>query len=151
MAYVVSPCGNTYSTDFSFQNLVFWNLFEFSEAEIIFKNQYLPHSESKSYQINSIKILLIKIFPTTPKAHSNSSKIFSYDLFWFSVKKSFNIQELLHSKSKHHETKPMHPSPWELSKQTKYAIWSIPVQWISSVQNKTKQTYYLASWIDVNI
>jgi len=26
------------------------------------------------------------------------------------VKKSFNIQELLHRKSKHHETKPMHPS-----------------------------------------
>jgi hypothetical protein len=26
------------------------------------------------------------------------------------VKKSFNIQELLHYKSKHHETKPMHPS-----------------------------------------
>jgi hypothetical protein len=27
------------------------------------------------------------------------------------VKKSFNIQELLHRKSKHHVTKPMHPSP----------------------------------------
>jgi hypothetical protein len=26
------------------------------------------------------------------------------------VKKSFNIQELLHRKSKRHETKPMHPS-----------------------------------------
>jgi hypothetical protein len=26
------------------------------------------------------------------------------------MKKSFNIQELLHHKSKHHETKPMHPS-----------------------------------------
>jgi hypothetical protein len=26
------------------------------------------------------------------------------------VKKSFNTQELLHCKSKHHETKPMHPS-----------------------------------------
>jgi hypothetical protein len=44
------------------------------------KNQYLPESESKSYQINSIKSPLIKIFPITPKAHSNSSKIFSYDL-----------------------------------------------------------------------
>jgi hypothetical protein len=27
------------------------------------------------------------------------------------MKKSFNIQELLHHKSKCHETKPMHPSP----------------------------------------
>ncbi len=26
------------------------------------------------------------------------------------MKKSFNIQELLHCKSKHHGTKPMHPS-----------------------------------------
>jgi hypothetical protein len=52
----------------------------------------------------------MKIFPTTPKAHSNFSQIFSYDLFSFSVKKSFNIQELLHHKSKRHGTKPMHPS-----------------------------------------
>jgi len=81
VACAISPGVTTYSTDFSFQNLVFWNLFEFSVAEITLKNQYLPHSESKSYQINSVKILLIKIFPTTPKAHSNSSKIFSYDLF----------------------------------------------------------------------
>jgi hypothetical protein len=46
----------TFSTDFSFQNLVSWNLFEFS------------------------------------------------------VRKSFTIQELLHRKSKPHETKPMHLS-----------------------------------------
>jgi hypothetical protein len=39
------------------------------------KNQYLLRSESKCYQINSTKILLIKIFPMTRKAHSNSSKI----------------------------------------------------------------------------
>jgi hypothetical protein len=54
-------------------------------------------------------MLLIKVFPTTPKAHSNSSKIFGYDLIYFSVKKSFNIQELLHHKSKRHGNKPMHP------------------------------------------
>ncbi len=73
------------------------------------KNQYLPHFESKSYQINSIKILLIKIFATTSKAHSNSSSIFSYDLIWFSVKKPFNIQELLHCKSERHGTKAHAP------------------------------------------
>jgi hypothetical protein len=54
--------------------------------------------------------LLIEIFPTTPKAHSNSSKNFSHDLIQFSMKKSFNIQELLLCKSKRHATKPMHPS-----------------------------------------
>jgi hypothetical protein len=36
----------------------FWNLFEFSEAEI----KYLPHSESKSYQTNSIKSCSSKSF-----------------------------------------------------------------------------------------
>jgi hypothetical protein len=53
--------------------------------------------------------MLIKKIPTTPNAHSNSSKIFSYNLIKFRVKKSFNIQELLHHKSKLHGTKPMHP------------------------------------------
>ncbi len=50
------------------------------------------------------------MFSTTPKAHSNSSEIFSYELIQFSVKKSFNIQKKLHHKSKRHGTKPMHPS-----------------------------------------
>jgi hypothetical protein len=36
-------------TDFSFQILVFGNLFEYSAAENYFKiNIYIPHSESKS-------------------------------------------------------------------------------------------------------
>jgi hypothetical protein len=54
--------------------------------------------------------MLIKIFPTTPKARSNSSEIFTYDVIQFSVKKSFNIQELLQRKSKRHETQLMHLS-----------------------------------------
>jgi hypothetical protein len=67
--------------------------------------------------------MLIKIFPTTPKAHSNSFEIFSYDLISFSVKNSFNIQELLHHESKHHGTKPMHTS-WSraFQRHTKYTI-----------------------------
>jgi hypothetical protein len=48
--------------------------------------------------------------PRTPKARSTSSEIFSYYLIYFSVKKSFNIQELLHRESKHHGIKPVHPS-----------------------------------------
>ncbi len=44
----------TFSTDFSFQNLVFWNLFEFS-VEKFTLNQYIPHFKYKSYQINSFK------------------------------------------------------------------------------------------------
>jgi hypothetical protein len=98
------------------------------------KIQYLPYSESKSYQINSIK--------------SCSSRSFQHQRhipipLKFSVKKSFNIQELLHRKSKCHETKPM--CPWELSKETKNVIWSLPViQWILLVQTKqNKQTTFL--------
>ncbi len=34
VACAIGPSVTTPSTDFSFQNLVFWNLFEFSAAEI---------------------------------------------------------------------------------------------------------------------
>ncbi len=54
VACAVGPSVTMFSIDFSFQNLVFWNLFEFSAAEITSKS-ISPHSESKSYQINSIK------------------------------------------------------------------------------------------------
>ncbi len=43
VACAVGPSVTTSSTDFSFQNLVFWNLFEFSAAEITYKIQYLSH------------------------------------------------------------------------------------------------------------
>jgi hypothetical protein len=50
------PSVTTSPTEFSFENLVFWNLFEFLVAEINSKNQFkLPHSESKSYIIKSNK------------------------------------------------------------------------------------------------
>ncbi len=54
------------------------------------KNQYLPHFESKSYQINSIKSCLSRSF----QEHQ----------------RNIYIQEILHHKSKCHGTKPMHPS-----------------------------------------
>jgi hypothetical protein len=34
VACAIGPIVNSSSTDFSFQNLVFWNLFEFSAAKI---------------------------------------------------------------------------------------------------------------------
>jgi len=73
-----------------------------------FKNQYLLHPKSKSYQI-----------PLNPPHQdlSNNTKCTSQFLWkfqlWFNLifsEKSFNIQELLHCKSKHYETKLMHPS-----------------------------------------
>jgi len=44
----------TFSTDFSFHDLVFEIYSNFQQQKSLL-NQYLPHFESKSYQINSIK------------------------------------------------------------------------------------------------
>jgi hypothetical protein len=83
------------STDFFPSKTWFFGIYlNFQQQKSLLKSmsptfwiQILP---SKFHQI-----LLVKIFPTTPKAHSNSHEIFSYDLVLISVKKSFNIQELL--------------------------------------------------------
>ncbi len=69
----------------------------------------LPHFETKSYQIDSIKSWSSTSFqqhqkhiPILPKFQIQFNLIFS--------EKIFNIQELLCFKSKCHGTKPMHPS-----------------------------------------
>jgi hypothetical protein len=90
------------------------------------KNQYLPHFESKSYQINSIKILLIKIFPTTPKAHSNSSEIFSYSEEIIQYSRTFAPQVQMSWNQS-----PCTLPHLDLSKDTKNTIWIILVGWIS--------------------
>jgi len=102
----------------------------------LLKNQYFSHSESKSYQINSFEI---KIFPTKPKAHSNSFENFSYNIIQCSVKKSFNIQELLHCKSKHHGSKHVHPFLLKAFQRHQEHDLKHPslVDFISTKQNKT--------------
>jgi hypothetical protein len=79
VACAVGPSVTTFSTDFPSKTWFFGIYLNFQRQKSLL-NQYLSHSESKSYQINSFKSLLIKIFPTTPKAHSNSFEIFSYNL-----------------------------------------------------------------------
>jgi len=62
------------------------------------------------------------------------------------VKKSFNTQELLHSKSKRHETKLMHPSfsrAFQEDQEERDPKHPGSVDLIST--NKTKQTNYLPS------
>ncbi len=132
------PSVPTSSTHFSFQNLVFWNFYLNFQWQKSFKNEYLPHSESKSYQINSFKSCPSRSFqqhqrhiPIPPK---------------FSATIQFNFQWRNHSTFKNFCTASpnvmgaspnvMRPSPctppcWELSKDTKNTIWSIPVRWIS--------------------
>jgi len=62
VACAISLSVTTSSTNFSFQNLVFQNLLEFSMVESFW---YLPHFESKSYQINSIKSCSSRFFQHT--------------------------------------------------------------------------------------
>ncbi len=72
-------------------------------------NQYLPHSESKSYHINSIKSCSSRFFQQHQR-HIPILPNFHLQFIFILVKKSFDIQELLYHKSKCHETKSMHPS-----------------------------------------
>ncbi len=58
---------------FPSQNLVFWNLFWIFSGKIHLKISISHILNPNLYQINFIKILLIKIFPTTPKAHNTNS------------------------------------------------------------------------------
>jgi hypothetical protein len=66
------------------------------------QNQYLPHSESKSYQINSIK-------SCSSKSSQQHQRHIPIPPKYSAAKKSFNILDFLHCKSKRHGTKPMHP------------------------------------------
>jgi hypothetical protein len=55
------------------------------------------------------------------------------------VKKSFNIQELLHRKSKRYETTPMHPSSWRAFQRHQARELKHPgsVDLMGTKQNKT--------------
>jgi len=125
----IGPSVTTSSTDFCFQNLVFWKLFEFSVQKSV-KNQDLPHSGSKSYQINSIK---------SCSSRSNNTKDTFQFLWNFQLWFNFIFSEENHPIFKNFcTTSPnvMEPSPCtppcqELSKDTKNTIWSILVWWIS--------------------
>jgi hypothetical protein len=66
------------------------------------------------------------------------------------MKKSFNIQEFLHRKSKRHKTKPMHPSSLRTFQRDQECDLKHPnsMDLISTKQNKTKQTNNLVSYID---
>jgi hypothetical protein len=61
------------------------------------------------------------------------------------VKKSFNIQELLHYKSKHHETKRVHPSSSRAFQRDQEHDLKHPGSLDLISTNKTKQTNNLPS------
>ncbi len=74
------------------------------------KNQDLPHSQSKSYQINSLKSCSSRSFQQHQTHIPIPPKFSAMISFHFQWRKSFNIQKLLCNKSKRHGTKPMHPT-----------------------------------------
>ncbi len=130
VACAVGPSVTTSSTDFPFKTWFFGIYLNFQRQKSL-QNQYLPHSESKSYQINSVKSCSSRSFqqyqrliPILPK---------------FSARIYFNFQWKNHSIFKNFYTTspntmkptPYTPPPRELSKETKNTIWSILVQWIS--------------------
>jgi len=90
--------------------------------------------------------MLIKIFPTTPKAHSNSSDIFSYPLILliFSEEIIQNSRTFApQDQTSWNQANAPRPSQ-ELSNETKNAIYQ--ASWFArSHKHKTKQTNYLAS------
>ncbi len=74
------------------------------------KNQDLPHFESKSYQINSLKSCSSRSFQQHQRHIPTPPKFSAMISFHFQWRKSFNILKLLRNKSKRHGTKPMHPT-----------------------------------------
>jgi hypothetical protein len=89
------------------------------------KDQFLPHSESKSYQINSIK-------------SSCSSRSFQqHQNFKLRLNLIFNEKIIQYSRTFASQVQiSWNQSPCtcprqELSKETKNTIWSITVPWIS--------------------
>jgi len=137
---------------FSFQNLVFWNFIWIFKWQKSLKKSISPNILNPNLtKINSIKSWLIKIFPTTSKAHSNSSEIFSYNLIWFnfqwknhSIFKNFctTSPDIMMEPSRPCTTPP-HP---ELSKDTQNTTnWSISQFGGSHITTKQNK---LPSFID---
>ncbi len=118
------PSVTMFSTNFSLKNQAFL------EFIWIFSTRNLPHSESKSYQINFIESCSTRSF------HQHQTHIPIPLKFWATI--YFNLQWRNHSIFKNFCTSPkvMEPSPCtppcqELSKDTKNTVWSIPVWWTS--------------------
>jgi hypothetical protein len=131
VACALDPSVTVVSTDFFG---IFWH---FSGRNYL-KIQYLPPSESKSYQINSIKSCSSRSFQQT----KGTFQFLRNFQLWFNL---IFVEEIIqYSRT----SLPQVQMPWNQAnaplflesfpKRLRNTIWSIPVGWISSVQ--TKQT-----------
>jgi len=115
----------TFSIDFSFQNLIFCDLFEFSMTKITYM-QHFPHPKSKNFKIYSIKSCSSRSFQ-----HHQRHIVWQ---LWFNLifnEKSFNIQKNLHANPNVMKPNRCTPLPRELFKDAKNMIWRALVWWIS--------------------
>ncbi len=136
----------TSSTDFSFQKLIFQNLFEFFQGQkSLLKKQYLPHFDSKSYQINSIKSCSSKSFPWHQRQFQSIlnfqllfNLIFSEEIIQYSRTFASQVQTLWKQADAPLLLKSFPKRP---------RMWS-EASWFSGshkYKTKTKQTNYLPS------
>jgi len=111
----------TSSTDFPSKTWFFGIYFNFQRQKSLL-NQYLPHSKSKSYQINCIKSCSSRSF----QQHQMHTPMILCNFQW----RNHSIFKKLYTASPN-AMKPSQrtPPPKELSKETKNTIWCILVQW----------------------
>jgi len=110
-------------------------------------NQYLSHPESKSYEINFIKSCSSKSFQQHQR-HIQLLRNFQLQFKKFQWRNHSIFKNFYTSSPKAMKPSQWTPPPQEPSKETKNTIWSIPVRWISSVQNR-KKTNKQPCFIDV--
>ncbi len=130
VACAVGPNVITSLTDFSFQNLVFGIYLNFQSQKWL-KNQYLPHSESKSYRINSIKSCSSRSFQQHQRHIPIPSKISAMILFNFQWKNHSIFKNFCTASPNTMKPSPCTPPPRELINKTKNVVWSILAWWIS--------------------
>jgi len=94
-------------------------------------NQYPPHSESKSYQINSIKSCSSRSFQQHQRHIPIPPKFSATILFYFQWRNHSIFKNFCTTSPNSMEPSQCTPPRWELSKDTKNMIWSNPVWWIS--------------------
>jgi len=99
-------------------------------------NQYLSHSKSKSYQINSIRSGSLRSFQQHQRHIPIPKKLLATIEFNFQWRKYSIFKNFYIASPNAMEPSPCTPPCWDLPKDSKNMIWSISVQWVSYLQNK---------------
>jgi len=109
----------------------FFGIYLNFQQQKLLKNQYLPHSESKSYQINSIKSCSSRSFQEHRRHIPNTPKTLAMISFNFQSKNQSIFNKFYTTSPNIMEPSWCTPPPLELSKEVKNAIQSSLAWWIS--------------------